>query len=292
MKHHILVVEDEATLLRGFLRGLEQVDGFRATGCATVDQGVKILESDPPDLLITDINLPGRYGLELLGELDARRMEIPVIVVTAFRAVYQSQIPDHHELTVLEKPVPLSKLIALVQEKLQRSPQRRRTFQLTDYLQLAELARRSAVLTIETEAGTGTVEVVDGEIWSARFGDFAAADAIEALLDENSNKISASPLVREASRRNVWSTTQKLLLERAKRQDELERGEGGESDPISEEAADPTREAFATAFNQGVRAGVQGDLETAVAAFKRALELRPGDSRARFNLDRVTRRLN
>ncbi|MCP3957930.1 MAG: response regulator [bacterium] len=292
MKHHILVVEDQATLLRGFLRSLEQVEGFRATGCATVDQAVGILESDPPDLLITDINLPGRYGLELLGELDARRLAIPVIVVTAYRAVYQSQIPDHHELTVLEKPVPMSELTALAQEKLRQSPQQRRTFQLTDYLQLAELARRSAVLTIETEAGTsGTVEIVDGAIWSARFGDLAAGAALETLLEE-SPKISASPLDREPSRRNVWSTSSQLLLERAKRQDEQGNAEGDESVSILEEAADPTREAFATAFNQGVRAGVQGDLETAAAAFKQALELRPEDSRARFNLDRVTRQLD
>ncbi len=292
MKHHILVVEDQATLLRGFLRSLEQVDGFRATGCATVDQAVEILESDPPDLLITDINLPGRYGLELLGELDARRLDIPVIVVTAYRAVYQSQIPDHHELTVLEKPIPMSKLTELAKEKLRHAPSQRRAFHLTDYLQLAELARRSVVLTIETEAEiTGIVEVVEGAIWNARLGDLAAGAALEALLDD-SLKISVSPLDREPSRRNVWSTTSRFLLERAKKQDEQDNGGVEESGDLLEEVADPTGEPFAKAFNQGLRAGVRGDLEAAAAAFEQALELRPEDSRARFNLDRIRRQLD
>ncbi|MCP3962850.1 MAG: response regulator, partial [bacterium] len=82
MRHDVLVVEDEAGLLRGIVRGLGADPTIHVEGVETVDRAEEVLDSSPPDLLITDIRLPGRSGLDLLLELEKRALRIPVLVMT------------------------------------------------------------------------------------------------------------------------------------------------------------------------------------------------------------------
>jgi two-component system response regulator BaeR len=78
---HILVVEDEpklAALLQEYL----QQDGFEAE---IIDDGNKVIPSlrrQPPDLMLLDIMLPGRDGIDILRELRTFS-QLPVIMVTA-----------------------------------------------------------------------------------------------------------------------------------------------------------------------------------------------------------------
>ena len=52
-----------------------------------VDEAVRVIESELPHLILLDLLMPGRNGIELLGELEDRGLKIPVIVVTATKTV-------------------------------------------------------------------------------------------------------------------------------------------------------------------------------------------------------------
>lgn len=81
---HILVVEDDGETRRLLVRLLRE-NGLRATGVGDGDEMWQALAVSRPDLLLLDLMLPRKPGLELLRELrhEERWSGLPVVVVTA-----------------------------------------------------------------------------------------------------------------------------------------------------------------------------------------------------------------
>lgn len=79
----ILLVDDHPLLREGLGRLISAESGLRVCGMAgTVQDALSMIESEKPDLVITDLTLPGRNGLELIKDLVATHPEIPVIVLS------------------------------------------------------------------------------------------------------------------------------------------------------------------------------------------------------------------
>ncbi len=80
----LLIIEDEPDL-RGYLSKLFTKDGYAVDAAADAATALSLLEGNPPDLVITDVMLPGQSGLDLLAELrqDERLARLPVVVLTA-----------------------------------------------------------------------------------------------------------------------------------------------------------------------------------------------------------------
>ena len=78
----ILVVEDEKTLASALKEGLE-ADGYAVNLAHTGEDGFYQLHAEPFDLIILDLMLPGRTGLEILKTLRNERKRTPVLILTA-----------------------------------------------------------------------------------------------------------------------------------------------------------------------------------------------------------------
>ena len=80
----ILVVEDDEDIQELIRYNLEK-DGFKVTGVAAGEAGLKRAASDSPDLIILDLMLPGMDGLSICRELRANPVTkaIPVAMLTA-----------------------------------------------------------------------------------------------------------------------------------------------------------------------------------------------------------------
>jgi DNA-binding response OmpR family regulator len=80
----LLIVEDESDL-RGYLTKLFTKDGYAVEAAADTRTALTVLESNQPDLLITDVMLPGQSGIDLLTTLrqDEGMARLPVVVLTA-----------------------------------------------------------------------------------------------------------------------------------------------------------------------------------------------------------------
>ena len=78
----VLLVEDDALLGAAIQAGLEQSD-YTVDWLRDGAQAASALRTAEPDLLILDIGLPGRSGLEILAELRARGSSLPVLLLTA-----------------------------------------------------------------------------------------------------------------------------------------------------------------------------------------------------------------
>jgi len=82
----ILIVEDEAKMRRLLELNLGD-DGFKTFSAGDVDTALKLLASETIDLVLTDLKLPGKSGLELLQAAKQDDPQRPVVVMTAFGSV-------------------------------------------------------------------------------------------------------------------------------------------------------------------------------------------------------------
>src|SRR5215469_8701838 len=85
-KGSILVVDDEIEIREG-LEALLTSEGFEVTPAETGEAGLQRLEDRPFDLMLLDVSLPDRNGLELLREIRRRDPNLSIILITAFGSI-------------------------------------------------------------------------------------------------------------------------------------------------------------------------------------------------------------
>jgi two-component system, OmpR family, phosphate regulon response regulator OmpR len=79
---HILLVDDDLRL-RGLLETYLQREGFAVTAAGNAEQMERALRDCPVDLMVLDLMLPGRSGLDICRELRAAQNTLPLIMLTA-----------------------------------------------------------------------------------------------------------------------------------------------------------------------------------------------------------------
>jgi two-component system, OmpR family, copper resistance phosphate regulon response regulator CusR len=82
----ILVIEDEVKLAKALREGLE-ADGYSVSVAHTGEEGFYRLNTDSFDLVVLDVMLPGRDGLEILATMRKKGLGSPVLLLTAKDAV-------------------------------------------------------------------------------------------------------------------------------------------------------------------------------------------------------------
>ena len=82
MSSSILLVEDEPLIREAFALRLSE-RGYQVATAASAEEGLVALRTAPPDILLLDIVMPGMSGLDLLREIRASDLDIPVILLTA-----------------------------------------------------------------------------------------------------------------------------------------------------------------------------------------------------------------
>ncbi len=120
----ILVIEDERTLA-GFIEQSLHAEGHAVTVSHDGEGGeAKALTGDYA-LVLLDLTLPGKDGIEVLGSIRARMPELPVIVLTARAAVEQRvEGLDRGANDYVTKPFSLEELLARVRAQLRAPGQR------------------------------------------------------------------------------------------------------------------------------------------------------------------------
>lgn len=85
-KARVLIVEDERPLILLVRRTLLK-QGYEVVGEVTVGSGLRRLGEESFDLVLVDYRLPDKSGVELIAEMAARQIQIPVIMLTGYTDV-------------------------------------------------------------------------------------------------------------------------------------------------------------------------------------------------------------
>jgi DNA-binding response OmpR family regulator len=123
----VLVIEDERKVRRSLERGL-QAEGYEVITAANGDEGFKQAASQPFDCLVLDLMLPGRDGLQVLGDLRRNGKTFPVIILTARDTIEDRVIGlDAGADDYLVKPFAFAELLARLRVLLRRDRNERET---------------------------------------------------------------------------------------------------------------------------------------------------------------------
>ena len=167
---NVWLVDDDSSIRWVLERALKQ-GGMVPTAFEQADSALSALKKACPDVLMTDIRMPGRSGLELLSEIRTSQPELPVIIMTAHSdldsavAAYQGGAFEY-----LPKPFDIDQAVDLVRraanqkkivdelptepkqlpEMLGQAPAMQEVFRA-----IGRLSRSSMTVLINGESGTG-----------------------------------------------------------------------------------------------------------------------------------------
>jgi DNA-binding response OmpR family regulator len=117
----ILIIEDEPKLLRNLREGLSE-EGFDVLTAADGEAGYRMATTEPIDLVLLDLMLPGMPGLELLTAMREQGRSTPVLVLTAKDGIGDRVAGlDGGADDYLVKPFAFDELLARIRALLRRS---------------------------------------------------------------------------------------------------------------------------------------------------------------------------
>jgi two-component system copper resistance phosphate regulon response regulator CusR len=121
--HRLLIIEDEIKTARSIKQGLEE-NMYNVEIAYDGVMGMKLALRNKYDLIITDIIMPGKNGIDLCKELREEKIETPILMLTALGTVadklegFDSGADDY-----LAKPFEFQELLARIKALLKRNPQ-------------------------------------------------------------------------------------------------------------------------------------------------------------------------
>jgi DNA-binding response OmpR family regulator len=119
----ILVVEDEPKVAQALRQGLES-ESYSVVVATSGEDGFFLANSDPFDLVVLDVMLPGRSGIDILSAMRRRGMHIPVLLLTAKDTVADRVLGlDSGADDYLVKPFVFAELSARIRALLRRGKQ-------------------------------------------------------------------------------------------------------------------------------------------------------------------------
>ncbi len=172
----VLIIDDEAEI-RESLQTLLELEGFAVETAATGEAGLQRIGEHPFDLILLDLTLPGRDGMEILSEIRAHETGLPVIMITAFGTVENAvRAMQGGAVNFVQKPWDNEKLLADVRAavgwrraeeenvQLKRALKQRYNFEsivgksepmLKIFDLVAQVANSRSTVLLQGESGTG-----------------------------------------------------------------------------------------------------------------------------------------
>ena len=298
----VLIVEDESFLRTSMVRGLSRLDGVDVEDADSVDAALKAIDKHPPDLIISDIDMPERTGIEMLGELAKRGLRVPIIFVSAYLKAYGTMIPRHADIDVMEKPVGLDEIRDRIMTRLGSTTDDAAPFSVVDFLQLAGMGRRTLKIEVGWPDGSaGEIIVKEGQAWHACLGELVGPEAFARIAWLPNARVHCRTMLSNPPARNLDGSVEALLMSSAKILDESSRKVDPEvvdsarrlssvpprRDSSPATPADSPAGTFQEHLDAGVSALLDRDYKAAWAAFSAADQLDPNNATVQANLARL-----
>jgi response regulator of citrate/malate metabolism len=238
MAKKILLVDDEIFFLEGLKEGLSEYrDIFSTDICFSVDEAIKMNNKNDYDLIISDIRMPKKSGLDLFVHLKKQKYHGGFIAMTAYGTEeILNKIKKLGGLDIILKPFDFDwfkeKIMDFISEKKDISGTVN-SIDLTSFLQMINLEKKSLAVKIEINKKTGYINFHRGEIIHAEWGGFSGVKAIHEMLKTKKGRFSV-----EKSKKNVDKTIDipfmALLMDSMKEADEEDQVVNLELDEIQE----------------------------------------------------------
>lgn len=157
----VLVVEDQKRLAASLRKGLEE-EGYEVATSFTGEEGYYAATTQSFDVLVLDLMLPGRNGLQVLRDLRSHGFGKPVLILTSRDAVEDRVTGlDSGADDYLVKPFAFAELLARLRALLRRNVSDRELVLRADDLEMDLLTRRVVRAGIEVELGKREFDLLE-----------------------------------------------------------------------------------------------------------------------------------
>jgi len=130
----VLVVDDEKNILRLVFMTLAE-SGYEVETALSAEEAIEKFNLGAFNLVITDLKLPGKTGLELLDYLRAKDADVPVVMITAFGTIESAvEAMRRGAFNYLTKPVNSDELLSVTKEALEKYHLRKENISLRSEL--------------------------------------------------------------------------------------------------------------------------------------------------------------
>lgn len=120
-KAHLLLVDDDPNTLASLSRAF-RLAGHEATVCDNAPRALDLLRDDSFDLILSDVVMPGKSGLELLADLKSAGIKTPIILISGQANIEMAvKATKLGALDFLEKPLSTDKLLVTIENALRLS---------------------------------------------------------------------------------------------------------------------------------------------------------------------------
>ena len=166
---HKIWIADDDEAIRVVLEESLSSNGFNTTSFSSADELVKSLKDTQPDLIITDVQMPGMLGYDLLKHINNNYEDLPVIIMTAF-ADMQAAVESFGggAFEYMPKPFDLEDAIKIIERALEEKPKTKGLKKETSldiigesqamqnvFRSIGKLSSTIATVLIQGESGTG-----------------------------------------------------------------------------------------------------------------------------------------
>jgi CheY-like chemotaxis protein len=167
----LLVVDDDRATLNLCRAGLKGLAGFKFLMATNGREALDVLQQEPVNVLVTDLNMPVMDGFNLIAKVSRMYPQIPIIVMTGLSESQHLNTPlQMGAIRILSKPPRLTILMDAIRAAAQFEPTGMvRGIGLNSILQLLNWEKKSCTLTVKSEAGMGLLYLKQGEVVHAAY---------------------------------------------------------------------------------------------------------------------------
>jgi two-component system nitrogen regulation response regulator NtrX len=146
-KAHLLLVDDDPSTLASLSRAF-RLAGHEATVCDNASRALDLIRNEAFDLILSDVVMPGKNGIEFLEDLKTAGVKIPVVLVSGEANIEMAvRATKLGAMDFLEKPLSTDKLLVTLENALRFSRLQEENRQLRDRLGKHELIGSSPAMT-------------------------------------------------------------------------------------------------------------------------------------------------
>lgn len=222
----VLLVDDDISFSKNMKNGLEySIENLKIITHTNAEDACKSLTKNNISLLITDQNLPGMSGVELVNFVDKEYPRIPIILITAYGTPkLKNHAINTGAIKFFDKPVDLKKMVKEIKNGLKLSGEDLtsiRKMSLATVLELISMEKKTASIVVKDRKSSrsGRIWFNKGELIDAQINELEGIEAVFEMLSFGDVDI----IVREREHDRITIldvSLEYVLLEGMKRIDE------------------------------------------------------------------------
>lgn len=246
----ILVVDDEEAMSRGLRRAvLLRRPDYAVSTCQSGSDAIALLGEERFDLVITDLQMPGGDGFELLAWLLSHRTSVLAFAMSAFcDEQAQQRLAALGSIECFAKPLDVDALLARFATSFSEAIQGQvDNVGLASFLQLVELEQKTCTLLVRNEGKVGRLFLRRGELLDAVVGELSGEEAAFVIIGWMTVDLTIEGSCNN-TQRSIWKPTHYVVMEAMRLRDEASRAVKRASKPSAELSGDPFPETSTSEY--------------------------------------------